>query len=155
MNELSIIACILSGFAATISIYTLWKLRHPSAPRKPEPSLRMPDGQPLDVRALVAVLSPLVRQALETAAEIAVQRSHAFVGNEHLFKVLVENAGSDVAVLLAHREIDLDQLAADLETHLELVPTESERVPALSQPLLQLLVTARDCASKPRMACHP
>lgn len=145
MDEWTVAVCILAVVTLAASGYTFWTLRQTPPPRLPESPIR-PEGKPVNVRALVGSLSPLARQALESAACHAHEHSHAAVENELFLKMLVENPHSDVAVLLGHSDVDLCQLGADLNGYLATLTSNRESIPPLSNQLVRLLYQARNDA---------
>ncbi|WP_309644001.1 type VI secretion system ATPase TssH [Phenylobacterium sp.] len=91
----------------------------------------------MDLRALIARLDPLCREALESAAGLTLSRTHYNVEIEHWLLKLLEQR-SDVTILLEHFEIDAGRLASDLNRTLDRMATGNGRAPALSPHLVKL-----------------
>lgn len=92
----------------------------------------------MDLRALVARLDPLCRDALESAAGLTLSRTHYNVEIEHWLLKLTEQR-SDITVLFDHFEIDAGRFAADLNATLDRMKTGNGRAPALSPRLVKMV----------------
>ncbi|MGI4815738.1 MAG: type VI secretion system ATPase TssH [Janthinobacterium lividum] len=73
---------------------------------------------PLDLKPLFGRLNPHCRQALESAAGIALSRGHQEIGIEHLLHALLAEPRSDLPLLLTRLEADALRLLALLERQL-------------------------------------
>ncbi len=92
----------------------------------------------VDLRSLVARLDEPCRKALEAAAGLTLSRSHYNVEIEHYFLKLLDIPGSDLAACLAHYDVDVGALAADLNRVLDRLKTGNNRPPALSPHIVTL-----------------
>jgi type VI secretion system protein VasG len=93
----------------------------------------------IDLKALVARLTGLARRQLEAAAGLTLSRTHYNVEVEHVLLKLVETAGSDVAALLKHMNIDAGRATAELNRALDRFKTGNARAPSLSPDLVTWL----------------
>ena len=93
----------------------------------------------MDLRALVARLDPLCREALQSAAGLTLSRTHYNVEIEHWLMKLMEPQDGDIATVLKHYEVDQGRLEADLNRTLDRMKTGNGRAPALSPHLVKLV----------------
>jgi type VI secretion system protein VasG len=93
----------------------------------------------VDLRALVARLDPLCRDALQGAAGLTLSRTHYNVEIEHWLLKLAEPQDGDVSVALKHYEIDQGRFEGDLNRTLDRMKTGNGRAPALSPHLVKLI----------------
>ncbi len=93
----------------------------------------------IDLKALVARLTGLARRQLEAAAGLTLSRTHYNVEVEHVLLKLVETAGSDVAAILKHMNIDAGRATAELNRALDRFKTGNARAPSLSPDLVTWL----------------
>lgn len=91
-----------------------------------------------DLKALLAVLNPTCRQALEDAAAMCVEWGHHTIELEHLLVRLLKRKNTDLRRLLRHFGLKPAQLEEELKDGLskfrggnKRVPTFSERIPLL------------------------
>ena len=87
---------------------------------------------PLDLRSLLGKLSDTSRRGLESAAGLAVSRTHYEIEIEHWFAKLAEPTDTDFPKVLAHFEIAPDRFLADLDNALGRFKTGSSSQPQLS-----------------------
>ena len=92
----------------------------------------------MDLKALVARLNPLCRESLEAAAGLTLSRTHYNVEVEHWLLKLLEQPGSDIAVVLQHFDVDAGRVMNDLNRTLDRVKTGNGRAPALSPHLIKM-----------------
>ena len=93
----------------------------------------------MDLRALVARLDPLCRDALQSAAGLTLSRTHYDVEIEHWLLKLIEPRDGDLAVILKQYGVDQGRLEADLNRTLDRLKTGNGRAPALSPRLVKLV----------------
>ncbi|HVE08709.1 MAG TPA: AAA family ATPase, partial [Paraburkholderia sp.] len=94
------------------------------------------------LKTLIAKLNPTCRQAAEQAASRCLARGHYEVDLEHLFGALLDEAHSDVPLVLRASDIDAHALRADLERELERLKTGNTRTPVFSVHLIELFEKA-------------
>ncbi|MEO6338792.1 MAG: type VI secretion system ATPase TssH [Caulobacteraceae bacterium] len=92
----------------------------------------------MDLKALVARLNPLCREALEAAAGLTLSRTHYNVEVEHWLLKLLEQPNGDMAVILQHFDVDVGRVTNDLNRTLDRVKTGNGRAPALSPHLIRM-----------------
>lgn len=92
----------------------------------------------IDLQTLVGRLNPQTRRALESAAGLALSRTHYDCEVEHWLLKLAEPADGDVAAILRHYEIDAGRFIADLNRVLDKLKSGNGRAPALSPQLVKL-----------------
>jgi type VI secretion system protein VasG len=92
-----------------------------------------------DLRGLVERLSPVAKCALESAAGLALQRSHYRVEVEHWLLRLAEDADSDLAQLGLFYELLARPLIDDLRAAVARFEGGDDQVPILSSELVRLL----------------
>ncbi|PQV48043.1 type VI secretion system ATPase TssH [Paraburkholderia sp. BL21I4N1] len=94
------------------------------------------------LNTLIAKLNPTCRQAALLAANNCLARGHYEVDLEHLLLALLDEAASDVALVLRASRIDPHALRADLERELQRLKTGNTRTPVFSKHLIDLLEQA-------------
>ncbi|MEJ5210518.1 MAG: type VI secretion system ATPase TssH [Burkholderiales bacterium] len=95
-----------------------------------------------DLKALIAKLNPVTRQAMEAAANLAHARTHFEVDVEHVLLGLLEHEDSDLALILRSLKVDRTDLERDLEQALATLRTGNHRHPVLSPILPRWLESA-------------
>lgn len=94
------------------------------------------------LRSLVAKLDISTRKAMESAANVALSRTHHEVDIEHVLSELLDAPDVDLLRILKAYHVDVDRLQADLETALERFRTGNTRNPVLSRNILRWLEAA-------------
>src|SRR5215471_9587941 len=94
------------------------------------------------LKTLIAKLNPTCRQATEQAASRCLSRGHYEVDLEHLFGALLDEAATDVPLVLRASAIDINALRGDLERELERLKTGNTRTPVFSVHLIALFEQA-------------
>ncbi len=94
------------------------------------------------LKTLIAKLNPTCRLATEQAASRCLSRGHYEVDLEHLFGALLDEAATDVPLVLRASGIDLHALRSDLEHELERLKTGNTRTPVFSVHLIALFEQA-------------
>jgi len=94
------------------------------------------------LKTLIAKLNPTCRQATEQAASRCLSRGHYEVDLEHLFGALLDEAATDVPLVLRASGIDPNALRADLERELGRLKTGNARTPVFSVHLIALFEQA-------------
>jgi type VI secretion system protein VasG len=94
------------------------------------------------LKTLIRKLNPLCRQTLEAAAGSCLSASHYCVEVEHWLLKLIESAHSDVALLLAHYDVDTQRVVNDLQQRLSRLKSGNAQPPALSQSLVSWIQQA-------------
>jgi type VI secretion system protein VasG len=96
----------------------------------------------IDLKSLVGRLGELCKRQLEAAAGLTLSRSHYNVEIEHVLLKLVEQGGSDVAVILRKSGVDAGRVAAELTRALDRLRTGNARAPSLSPDIVEWLKQA-------------
>ncbi|MCD5361816.1 type VI secretion system ATPase TssH [Chromobacterium aquaticum] len=96
----------------------------------------------LDSVHLLRRLNEHCAHALEAAAGLCQTRAHAEITVEHWLVKLLEQGDGDLAVLLRHYEIDVDEVWQGLLAALERLPRNMRGKPGLSRGLQELLQAA-------------
>jgi type VI secretion system protein VasG len=86
----------------------------------------------IDLRSLLGKLSDTSRRGLESAAGLAVSRTHYEIELEHWFVKLAEPTDSDFPKILSHFDIAPDRFLADLDQGLGRFKTGSSGQPSLT-----------------------
>ncbi|GJH33962.1 type VI secretion system ATPase TssH [Paraburkholderia hospita] len=94
------------------------------------------------LKTLIAKLNPICRQAAEQAASRCLSRGHYEVDLEHLFGALLDEAATDVPLVVRASGIDIHALRADLERELGRLKTGNTRTPVFSVHLIALFEQA-------------
>ncbi len=92
----------------------------------------------VDLKSLVGKLNDTCRRSLESAAGLAVARTHYNVEIEHWLLKLLEMPNTDILAILRHFEIDQGRLITDLTRVLDKLKTGNSRSPALSPNVVTL-----------------
>jgi type VI secretion system protein VasG len=95
-----------------------------------------------DLKALIDLLNPVCRKALEGAAGLCVSQTNYNVEIEHLLLKLLEGPDTDVQRLLRYYEVPTATLMAELTQAMEKLPRGNSRTPALSPHIPRLLQEA-------------
>ncbi|MDF2867912.1 MAG: hypothetical protein K0S11_1382 [Gammaproteobacteria bacterium] len=98
--------------------------------------------QTVNLRALIAKLTPLCRLTLENAAGLSLTYTHHFIEIEHWLIKLLNEADAVSNLLLEQCAIDKESLLKDLAARLALLKTGHIEAPALSLSLCSLLRNA-------------
>lgn len=96
----------------------------------------------LDSVHLLRRLNEHCARALEAAAGLCQARTHAEITVEHWLVKLLEQGDGDLAALLRHYEIDVDEIWQGLLAALERLPRDRRGKPGLSRGLQELLQAA-------------
>ena len=99
----------------------------------------------------IGKFNPLVHAAMYEATHFCASRRNPYVELEHLFQVLLRDAGSDLARIVDHYDIDAARLGADLTRALERLPHGQTSKPVPSTPLTDAIDAAWSHAT---LACH-
>jgi type VI secretion system protein VasG len=99
----------------------------------------------------IGKFNPLVHDAMIEATSFCASRRNPYVELEHLFEVLLRNAGSDLMRIADHYGIDAARLAADLTHALERLPRGRTSEPVPSTPLIDAIDAAWSHAT---LVCH-
>ncbi|ALM84270.1 type VI secretion system ATPase TssH [Bordetella sp. N] len=89
----------------------------------------------IPLKTLISKLNNTCRQAAERAANLCMSRGHYEVDLEHLFLALLEQASSDVVVVLRNSDIDPMAVEADLNAELRNFKDGNSRTPVFSPHL--------------------
>ena len=92
----------------------------------------------VNLKSLIAHLSPDARRALEGAAGLCLSRSHFNVEIEHWLLKILEVPGSTMEAMLRRFDVDPSKLTADLTRCLDRFKTGNTRPPALSPNVVDL-----------------
>ena len=68
----------------------------------------------VDLKALVAKLNSVTREGLEEAARLCASNTHYDIEVEHFLLKLLDQTDDDVVRILAHFQINRDQIGRDL-----------------------------------------
>ena len=97
---------------------------------------------PLNLKNLVGKLNDMTRRAMEAAAGLCVSRTNYDIEVEHYLLKLLDNADSDVALILKAYGVDKTRLTAELQRSLDRLKTGNARSPAFSPDLLKMFSEA-------------
>ncbi len=95
-----------------------------------------------NLKGLLSRLNPYCTRALEGASGVCVNRSHYEVSVEHILLQLLEDAQSDIPLLLSQFEIDAAVWAKQLQQELEGLKNGNPGKPVFSSSLLNLFEDA-------------
>lgn len=90
----------------------------------------------VNLKSLVDKMSPTLRNALEGAAGICINRTHYNVEVEHWLLKLLEAVDSDFSALLQKHEVDVSRVAKQLTSTIEKFKSGSSRPAALSPAIV-------------------
>jgi type VI secretion system protein VasG len=93
----------------------------------------------VNIKGLVAKLSPVLRDALEGAAGLAMSNSQYNVEIEHWLYKTLEHPDTDLIKVTEAYDIEIDPLVRELTDTLEHFKKGNTRPPALSQTLIDLI----------------
>ncbi|MGB6054437.1 MAG: type VI secretion system ATPase TssH [Burkholderiaceae bacterium] len=96
----------------------------------------------VELKPLVGRLNPYSRQALENGVGLCVGRSHYEITVEHLLVKLLDDAQSDISLLLRQYDLDPAHLKRAIDLAVEEMRTGNAGRPAFSPLLLELLQDA-------------
>ncbi|MBU2548108.1 MAG: type VI secretion system ATPase TssH [Proteobacteria bacterium] len=96
----------------------------------------------VDMKALLSKLNSFCTNTLHNAAGLCVSRTHYEVTVEHFFVKALEDANSDIPLILRRFEIDPARLSSALSGTLEELKTGNAGKPVFSPPLIELLQSA-------------
>jgi type VI secretion system protein VasG len=96
----------------------------------------------INLKSLVGKLNHTTRAALEAAAGLCLSRTHYDIEIEHLLLKLLDDAQSDVPILLKHFGLDKSRVTADLTRSLDKLKSGNARTPAISPTLMRSLTEA-------------
>jgi len=94
------------------------------------------------LKTLIAKLDALCLDAATRAASLCLARGHYEVDLEHLFLALLDDASSDLGVVLRSNKLSAQTLRRDLERELERLKTGNTRTPVFSPHLIALFEQA-------------
>jgi len=94
------------------------------------------------LKSLIAKLSPTCRRGLESAANLALSRTHHEVDIEHLLIELLDTQDADCTVILRTFDISPAELRSDLLAALARLKSGNTRNPVLAERIPQWLETA-------------
>lgn len=94
------------------------------------------------LKTLIAKLDALCLDAATRAASLCLARGHYEVDLEHLFLALLDEASSDLGVVLRSNKLSAEALRRDLERELERLKTGNTRTPVFSPHLIALFEQA-------------
>lgn len=89
-------------------------------------------------KSIIAALNPTCRKALEGALGLCVSRTHFHTELEHWLLKLLDNPNADLIKLIAHYELNPDQVRRELEKSLAGLKTGNSRTPDLTQDIFDL-----------------
>jgi len=89
----------------------------------------------INLKTLIGKLADTCRRTAERAANLCMARGHYEVDLEHLFLALLEQPGSDFALIARHSSVSLEQLERDLTTEISHFRDGNTRTPVFSSRL--------------------
>lgn len=89
----------------------------------------------INLKTLISKLDDTCRHAAERAANLCMARGHYEVDLEHLFLALLEQPGSDFAMIARHSGVSLEQLERDLTAEISRFRDGNTRTPVFSSRL--------------------
>lgn len=92
----------------------------------------------VNLKSLIARLSPVTRRALEGATGLCLSRTNYNVEIEHWLVKILESPGSDMERALGGLDIDSARLMTDLTQTLDRLKTGNARTPSLSPDIVDL-----------------
>jgi hypothetical protein len=104
----------------------------------------------LDPKTLVKLLTRTCVGALESAVMLAVNRRHREVTSGHFLRAMLDDASSDVPLMLASHGLESAPSLRALEDFLGALPGDHTGKPVFAPDLLQLIEDAWEGLSKPR-----
>ena len=96
----------------------------------------------IDLKSLIAKLDSPTRKAMESAANVALSRTHHEIDIEHVLLELLAATNGDLMRILKAYRIDAQRLQADLLASLEHFRTGNTRNPVLSRNIVRWLEMA-------------
>ena len=96
----------------------------------------------INIKSLISKLDSNTRKAMESAANVALSRTHHEVDIEHVLLELLGNADGDLLRILKAYRVDASRLQADLQAGLTHFRTGNNRNPVLSRNILRWLEAA-------------
>lgn len=94
------------------------------------------------LKTLISKLNGLCRKATEQAASLCMGRGHYEIDLEHLLLAILEQPGSDLAIILKRSQISLTGIARDLEHEIGGFKQGNTRTPVFSLHIQKLLEQA-------------
>lgn len=94
------------------------------------------------LKALIAKLNTTTRSAMESAANLALSRTHHEVEIEHVLLELLDEPDTDIAFILHTYSVDIKQLRQGLLESMSTFRTGNMRNPVLSKAILRWLESA-------------
>jgi type VI secretion system protein VasG len=95
-----------------------------------------------NLKSLIGKLNPTTRKAMETAANVALSRTHFEIDIEHVLVELLDKGESDVTTILSAYDIDPRRFEKDLLDSLSAFRTGNTRNPVLSRAIPRWLESA-------------
>lgn len=95
-----------------------------------------------NLKALVAKLNPMTRRAVESAANVALSRTHHEIDIEHVLLEMLDKSDSDLVAILKAYSVDTARLEKDLLHGISQFRTGNTRNPVLSRNIPQWLESA-------------
>lgn len=92
--------------------------------------------------ALLRRLNPCCAKALDAAAGLCQTRAHSEITLEHWLLKLLESGTSDIAIIMQHYGLDIDELWHNLLNYLDSLQHTIHHKPALSHSLMAVLQNA-------------
>src|SRR5690349_16387944 len=86
----------------------------------------------MDLKTLIAKLSPQCRKALESAAQLCVTQTNFNVEVEHFLLKLLEASDTDLFRILRYYDVDVSDVTKDLTAAMEKFKRGNNRTPVLS-----------------------
>ena len=95
-----------------------------------------------DIRTLLSRLNPECKRAMGVAAELCVQQTHFNVEVEHLLAALLDGGAPDLALLLAHFDVDAATVRTQVQACVDSFKRGNGRTPAMSPNFVALFKEA-------------
>ena len=96
----------------------------------------------INLKSLIAKLDLPTRKAMESAANVALSRTHHEVDIEHVLLELLSSADGDLLRILKAYRVDADRFDSDLTQALDHFRTGNTRNPVLSRNILRVETAA-------------
>ncbi|RIX42013.1 MAG: type VI secretion system ATPase TssH [Rhodocyclales bacterium GT-UBC] len=96
----------------------------------------------IDLKSLIGKLDSNTRKAMESAANLALSRTHHEIDIEHVLLELLNTADHDLLRILKAYQVDTQRLLGDLQAGLAHFRTGNTRNPVLSRNILRWLEAA-------------
>ena len=95
-----------------------------------------------DLKNLIAKLNSICRKSLEESAALCVSQTNYNIEIEHFLLKLIDIPDSDLYRLLRYYEVNVSRVNRELMTAVDQFKRGSQRTPAFSQHVLELLQEA-------------